>query len=215
MLLTPRMGSDFVRSLLSTYRHDGYLPDGRSGHANGRTQGGSNADIVLADAFLKGLPDIDWELALEAVLKDADVPPGGDEEAEGRGGLVEYNTLGYVPYGIPRAGTRTLEYSRCDYSIYLLARGLGRDSLAARFLRQSGNWKHLFRRDFESNGFKGFIMPKDREGNWLDSIPAFRPGRGAPPRRDPPAPPGCRPVPGPRRCSSCSGPSRPCGRRSW
>ena len=177
MLLTPRMGSDFVRSLLSTYRHDGFLPDGRSGHSNGRTQGGSNADIVLADAFLKGLPDIDWELALEAVLKDADVPPGGDEEAEGRGGLVEYNTLGYVPYGIPRAGTRTLEYSRCDYSIYLLAKGLGRDSLAARFLQQSGNWKHLFRRDFESNGFKGFIMPKDREGNWLDSIPAYRPGQ--------------------------------------
>ncbi|MBR1575500.1 MAG: glycoside hydrolase family 92 protein [Bacteroidales bacterium] len=188
MLLTPGRAADFCRSLLSTYRHEGYLPDGRSGHCTGLTQGGSNADLVLADAFLRGLPGIDWELALEAVLKDADVPPGGEEEAQGRGGLREYNTLGYVPYGIPRAGTRTLEYARCDYSIYLLAQGLGRDSLvrkrlaaqgidldavAARFLRQSGNWRNLWRADCESNGFRGFIMPRDRSGQWLDSIPAY------------------------------------------
>lgn len=190
MLLTPGRASDFVRSLLSTYRHEGYLPDGRSGHSNGRTQGGSNADIVLSDAFLKGLQGIDWNLALEAVLKDADVPPGGDEELEGRGGLREYNTLGYVPYGFPRAGTRTLEYARCDYAIYLMTRAMAErglmagkdcppgcgeslDSLSTRFLRQSGNWKNLWRSDFESNGFHGFIMPRDRHGNWLDSIPAY------------------------------------------
>ena len=185
MLLTPSRASDFCRSLIDTYRHDHYLPDGRSGHSNGRTQGGSNADIVLADAFLRGLPGIDWKTALEACLKDADVPPGDDEEAEGRGGLAAYNTLGYVPYGIPRAGTRTLEYARCDYAIYLLVKGMKEagydgaelgcdlDSLARRFLRQSGNWRNLWRSDFESNGFRGFIMPRDRSGRWLDSIPAY------------------------------------------
>jgi predicted alpha-1,2-mannosidase len=185
MLLTPSRASDFCRSLIDTYRHDHYLPDGRSGHCNGRTQGGSNADIVLADAFLRGLPGIDWKTALEACLKDADVPPGDDEEAEGRGGLAAYNTLGYVPYGIPRAGTRTLEYARCDYAIYLLIKGMKEagydgaelgcdlDSLARRFLRQSGNWRNLWRSDFESNGFRGFIMPRDRSGRWLDSIPAY------------------------------------------
>ena len=40
-----------VNSLLNIYRHDGYMPDARSGNWNGRTQGGSNADIVIADAF--------------------------------------------------------------------------------------------------------------------------------------------------------------------
>ncbi len=185
MLLTPARATDFVRSLVDTYRHEHYLPDGRSGHCNGRTQGGSNADIVIADAFLKGLKGIDWDTALQACLKDADVPPGDDEEAEGRGGLAEYNTLGYVPYGIPRAGTRTLEYARCDYAIALLIRGMKAagydgaelgcdlDSLERRFLRQSGNWKNLWRRDFENNGFRGFIMPRGRDGRWLDSIPAY------------------------------------------
>jgi putative alpha-1,2-mannosidase len=69
----PDRGAGFVRSLLSIYRHDKYLPDARSGHSNGRTQGGSYADIVIADAWLKGLPGIDWDLALDAVLQDADV----------------------------------------------------------------------------------------------------------------------------------------------
>ncbi len=39
----------------------------------GYTQGGSNADIVIADAFIKGLSDgIDWDKAYEAVVSDAE-----------------------------------------------------------------------------------------------------------------------------------------------
>lgn len=38
------------------------MPDARSGNSNGRTQGGSNAEIVIADAFVKGLEGIDYEL---------------------------------------------------------------------------------------------------------------------------------------------------------
>lgn len=169
-LITPDRTVDFIKSLLSTCRHDRYMPDGRSGNSNGRTQGGSNADIVIADAYLKGLEGIDWEKALEACLKNADVPPGDTEEAEGRGGLAEYNSLGYIPYGIDRAGNRTVEYSYCDYAIYQLAKGLGRNDLAERFLRQSSNWKNLWRMDYEHGGVKGFIMPKDRDGNWMDEV---------------------------------------------
>ena len=47
------------------------MPDARSGNWNGRTQGGSNADIVIADAFAKGMKGIDYELALKAMIKDA------------------------------------------------------------------------------------------------------------------------------------------------
>ncbi len=39
----------------------------------GFTQGGSNADVVLADAYLKGLKDgIDWDKGYEAVVSDAE-----------------------------------------------------------------------------------------------------------------------------------------------
>lgn len=169
-LIDQQREADIVRSLINIYRRDGYMPDARSGNSNGRTQGGSNAEIVIADAFVKGLEGIDYEMALEAMLKDATVPPGGNEEAEGRGGLIPYLQLGYIPYGIPRAGNRTVEYSYCDYAIYLVAKGLGKEKLAEKYLRQSANWKNLWRTDYEHDGAHGFILPRDAEGNWLDDI---------------------------------------------
>lgn len=61
-----------VRSLIDIYRFEGWLPDCRMDLSKGYTQGGSNADVVLADAMVKGLTDgIDWNDAYEAVLKDA------------------------------------------------------------------------------------------------------------------------------------------------
>lgn len=68
---------------------------------------------------------IDYREALQAMLKDGDVPPE-DDEKEGRGGLREYIRLGYVPYGISRAGTRTVEYSYDDWCIAQVAKGLGK-----------------------------------------------------------------------------------------
>ena len=137
-----------------------YLRLYQCGNCNGRTQGGSNAEIVIADAFVKGLPNIDYHLALEAMLKDATIPPGGNEEAEGRGGLIPYLELGYIPYGIPRAGNRTIEYSYCDYAIALVAKGLGKTDLYQQYLKQSSNWKNLWRADYEHAGSEegGFII---------------------------------------------------------
>lgn len=50
----------------------------------GLTQGGSNADVVIVDAYLKNISTgIDWNLAYEALIKDAEVePPNWDVEGE-------------------------------------------------------------------------------------------------------------------------------------
>ena len=170
-LLCPKREVEIVNSLLNIYAREGYMPDARSGDCNGRTQGGSNAEIVIADAFVKGLQGIDYEKALGAMLKDATVPPGGNEEKEGRGGLREYNALGYIPYGIDRAGNRTIEYAFDDYCIATVAKGLGRIDIDEEYLQKSKNWRNLWRTDYEWDGMKGFIMPKDAQGRWLDSVP--------------------------------------------
>ena len=169
-LIDQQRAVDMVRSLVNIGKRDGYMPDARSGNCNGRTQGGSNAEIVIADAYVKGLKGIDYEQALQAMLKDATVDPGGDHEAHGRGGLDEYLRLGYVPYGIDRAGNRTVEYAYCDYAIAQVAKGLGHEELSQHYLRQSGNWKNLWRRDFHHQGAQGFILPRDANGQWLDSL---------------------------------------------
>ena len=170
-LLDSKREVDIVNSLLNIYKREGYMPDARSGDCNGRTQGGSNAEVMIADAFVKGLEGIDYEYALEAMLKDAEADPGADHEKHGRGGLREYTTLGYLPYGIDRAGTRTIEYAYNDYCIAEVAKGLGREDVYAHYLKQSGNWRNLWRSDYEWDDVKGYIMPRDAQGRWLDSVP--------------------------------------------
>lgn len=169
-LIDSKRQVEIVNAMLNIYKREGYLPEGRSGNDNGRTQGGSNAETVIADAFVKNLKGIDYELALKAMLKDAEVPPGGNEEREGRGGLLDYLRLGYVPFGTDRAGNRTIDYAYNDYNIATVAKGLNRLDIYDRYIKQADNWKNLWRADYENNGTKGFIMPKDAAGNWLDEV---------------------------------------------
>ncbi len=165
----PERAVGMINSLLNIYLHDGYMPDARSGDCNGRTQGGSHAEVVIAEAYARGLKGIDYHLALQAMIKDAEVPPA-DHEKEGRGGLDEYKRLGYIPYGIPRAGTRTVEYSYDDWCIAQVARGLGHSDLYEKYMMRSRNWRNLWRADYEWQDMRGFIMPRAADGQWLDSV---------------------------------------------
>ncbi len=168
-LIDPSREVDIVNALLGIYKYDGYLPDARSGNCNGRTQGGSNAEVVIADAYTKGLKGINYSLALEAMLKDAEIPPGGKAEKEGRGGLTDYNRLGYVSTNYVRAGNRTVEYAYDDFCLAEVAKGINRMGVYERFIKQSNNWQNLWR-NVEDHGARGFIMPKDASGNWVDSV---------------------------------------------
>jgi predicted alpha-1,2-mannosidase len=159
-----------VRSLIDIYAHDGYMPDARSGNCNGRTQGGSNAENVLADAYVKGLAGIDWTKGYAAMIKDATVPPANPRK-EGRGGCTEYNSLGYVPSAIERAGTRTVEYSTDDWAIARVAVGLNKQDDYNTYKTRSGNWHNLWNTGVSSDGFSGFVMPKDASGAWQSFSP--------------------------------------------
>ena len=91
----PERAVAMINALLGIYKHEGFMSDARSGDCNGRTQGGSNAEVVIAEAFARGLKGIDYDLALEAMIKDAEGTPV-DEEKEGGGGLAGDKRLGYV-----------------------------------------------------------------------------------------------------------------------
>jgi hypothetical protein len=52
-----------------------------------------------------------------------------------------------------------------------VAKGLGRTDIYERYLKQSTNWKNLWRADYEWDDVKGYIMPRDAAGRWLDSVP--------------------------------------------
>jgi len=166
-LIAPDRQRDLIRSLIYIYRHTGYMPDGRSGNDNGRTQGGSNADIVIADAYVKGLSGIDYPTAFEAMLKDASVPPA-DPQKEGRGGILEYNSKGYLTLTDERSGSRTVEYAYDDFATAEVACGLNRPAEASLFATRAENWEHLWDKDLKVEGFKGFLRPRNPDGSWAE-----------------------------------------------
>ena len=164
-LIAPDRQRDIVRSLIDTYRHAGYMPDARVGNDNGRTQGGSNADVLVADAYVKGVSGIDYATAFKAMLKDAQVPPA-DARKEGRGGLDTYNTLGYIAQPTERAGSRTVEYAYDDFAIAQVACGLGHAKQAKHYLKQAGNWANLWDASQTYEDVHGFLRPRNADGSW-------------------------------------------------
>ncbi len=166
-LISPDRQRDIIRSLIDIYRHTGYMPDARSGNDNGRTQGGSNANVVVADAYVKGLKGIDYPAAFQAMLHDAEVPPQNAQK-EGRGGLKDYNERGYITTADERAGSRTVEYSYDDFAIAEVACGLGEKQQMARALARTHNFEHLWDPSMTALGFKGFLRPRKPDGSWAD-----------------------------------------------
>ena len=170
-LIAASKQTELVNSLIDIYHHEGYMPDARSGNYNGLTQGGSNADVLIADAFVKGLKGIDYDEAYKAMLKDAEVQPVNDLK-EGRGGLDDYKQLGYIPDDIKRSGSRTLEYAYDDWCIAQVAKGLGKTDDYNKYIKRSTNWQNLWR-PTTNHAATGFIWPRKRDGAWNDNYLFF------------------------------------------
>ena len=165
-LIEPQRQRDMVRSILDTYRHDGWLPDARIAGATGPSQGGSNGDVLVADAIVKGLGGFDEKLALEAMLKDGD-QQSPDPLNEGRE-LKDYLRLGYMSLSQNRSGSRTLEYAFDDYAIASAAAKLGRSDIAKRYTTRSRNWANLW------DPKLGCIHPRYADGRWLENFDCGR-----------------------------------------
>ena len=180
-VLDPSSVSEMIRSLIDTQQHIGWLPDCRMSLCKGYTQGGSNADNVLVDGYVKGLTDgIDWTAGYTALVKDAEEEPY-DWSNEGRGGLDSWHDLGYIPvqdfdykgFGtMTRSISRTLEYSYNDFVISEIAKALGNGADSQKYQARSENWQNLFKKDQTSSingtdtGFVGFFQPKYLNGTW-------------------------------------------------
>jgi predicted alpha-1,2-mannosidase len=185
----PSSVARMIRSLIDTYEHEGWLPDCRMSLSKGYTQGGSNADMVLVDTFLKNITImIDWDKGYEAIRKDAEVEPF-DWYGNGRGGLDSWKGLGYIPvedidfkgFGVmTRSVSRTLEYSANDFVIGLMADLTARKEDASRYFDRSNNWKNLYNPNFTQTSlaignktWKGFFQPKYLNGTWAYADPLY------------------------------------------
>ncbi|MFC2175502.1 glycoside hydrolase family 92 protein, partial [Bacteroidota bacterium] len=149
----------------------------------------SHRKMVVADAYLKGLPGIDYEKGFEAMVKNAEIPPTGNQQKYGRGGVDQYIKLGYVPTeyepkngspGLrthnlyPRSGTRTVEYAANDWAIALVAKGMGKTEEYIKYKTRASNWANLWNRNATSGDISGFIWPKTKAGKWVEKFSPFK-----------------------------------------
>lgn len=165
-IVAPECIARQIEGLINIGRHEGMMPDARSGNCSGLTQGGSNCDMLIADAAVKGIGGIDYRAALELMTKAADTRSDCPERY-GRDCVEEYNAKGYISSENKLSGSRQMEYSACDYAIATVAQHLGEKELAKEYMNRSCRWEKLWNNELEHDGFKGFIAPKDSNGSWV------------------------------------------------
>ena len=131
--------ADMINSLIAARQVSPYgiLPVWSFAGQETWTMIGYHAVPVIADAYLKGIPGIDGEAALDAMVASANYRPYG--------GLGDYIDLGYVPIDRePEAASKTVEYAYDDWTIARMAERLGRADLVERFDRRAGQWRNTF-----------------------------------------------------------------------
>jgi putative alpha-1,2-mannosidase len=174
-VLQPDAYEEQIRSLIDIWRNEGYMPDARSSNYNGRTQGGSNADNVLADAYVKGVRGkVNWTDGYAAMVKDAEVQPANtvppdpmapdSSTKEGRGALPDWKKYGFITPTYTRAVSRAVEYAYNDFGLYQVAAGSGNLLDAAKYLNRSRNWRNHWNSETSSLGFTGFVVPRNLSG---------------------------------------------------
>jgi predicted alpha-1,2-mannosidase len=172
-LLAPERIDGMIGALLQNYQEGGWMPKWPNpSYTN--IMIGTHADSLVAEAINKHFKGFDYNLAWDAVYKDAMTPPDGDTTRrwydrephtpyEARGGLTYSKLLGYVPVDkTAESASRTLEDSYDDWCVAEVAKALGKKEEYQFFLNRSHNYEHLF------NKATGFMQAKNSDGSWAD-----------------------------------------------
>lgn len=188
-LLEKRRSEDMMQSLSLMAKQGGSMPMWPIGSGYSECMVGTPADIVLAEAYLKGIDDFDVQDAYAACRAQAT----GPVNKASRKGIEQYLELGYICEDSYRQGTSlTTEYAYADFALANWAEALGYQDDARMFFERSQNWKNhwdpkrRFLRARKCDGkFRKLFYPKYRfsrdyvEGNawqWTWYAPHDVPG---------------------------------------
>lgn len=168
-IVDPKTEGEIINSFIARHKNspDGYVGTGFVQGLEFRTgQGGDEVDNILADAYLKQVPGVDWNAAYDLLKQHADVS----------GRMASYRTLGYVPAGETapycnrmKSASGTLAFACNDHSASVVASGLGRHDDAARWLKRSSNWENVWDDSAADAGFQGFPRGRRKDGSFNDA----------------------------------------------
>jgi predicted alpha-1,2-mannosidase len=187
-ILQPEMESDMMASYVRMYEQSGWLPQFPQIHGDAPPMNGFHSTIMLLDAYRKGVHNFDTEVAFQAMKKNAIegsmIPWSMGEHAPLDKLALE---LGYFPALHPgeketdskvhdfekrQAVVVTLAQGYDDWALAEFAKELGKEDDYKYFSKTAQNYKNLYWKE------KGFFMPKDAKGNWIDIDPKFDGGMG-------------------------------------
>lgn len=153
-LIAPKESADMMQSLVTMYEEGGWLPIFPCWNSYTAAMIGDHCAATLADAYVKGIRDFDYEKAYEGMRKNAFETPVSFEDYKngmGRRALTSYLKYGYIPLedGVKEAfhqdeqTSRTLEYAFDDFAVAQLAKALGKDQDYKELMRRSENWRNV------------------------------------------------------------------------
>ena len=159
-LLEPELTADFVRSMILHQQAYGYMPIWTLWGQENYCMIGNHAVPVLSRAILTGIPGIDVEAAYRAMVASCTQPHTNSP-------FDVWEHFGYMPADLQgNSVSITMEQAFDDWCVYAVARALGHDDDAARFLRRSQFYRNLF------DPATGFFVPRDTKG---DKVEPFNP----------------------------------------
>ena len=187
-ILNPDLEADMISSYIRMYEQSGWLPQFPQVYGETPPMNGFHSTILILDAWRKGVRDFDVNTAYEAMKKNA---LEGTMVPWRMGPACELDTFvyekGYFPALHPgeqetvplvhhfekrQSVAVTLAAGYDDWALAQVAKELGKSEDYKRFSERANNYKNLYWPE------KGFFMPKDKDGNWIDIDPKFDGGMG-------------------------------------
>jgi predicted alpha-1,2-mannosidase len=155
-IIAPDRAADFARNLIDQGTESPYGPvvwplQGRETNC----MIGWHSDSIIAEAIVKGLPDIDVKKAWRVYR------PLAFETSTA--GLDAYRAKGYVPADVEEQSvSKTFEYCHDDWSMAVLADAAGDHASAEILRRRSKNYANVFDPKLQ------FARPRFRSGAWAE-----------------------------------------------
>lgn len=163
-LIVPQEQRDMMVSLVKMAEQGGVLPRWPSGTGYTGSMLGASADIVISEAWQKGIRGFDIETAYNAMRKTAlgiDIPDTGFKP---RSGIIEYMKFKYCPADLMgEAVSKTIEYAWADDAVAKLAAALGKKNDAALFSERAQYYRNVWNPEtqyFHSRNSDGSFQEK-------------------------------------------------------
>ncbi len=158
---------DMIISLTKMAEQGGWLPRWPSGYGYSNSMLGTASDIVISEAYQKGIRDFDVDFAYQNMKEIALNPMPKGSPFSGREGNESCRMYGYCPAdSMDEAVSRSLEFAWSDYAIGLLAKELGHVEDAKLFDELSLDYRNVWNPETQ------FFHPRNADGEFVE---AFKP----------------------------------------